>query len=224
VNAAVCELERARARGAAGALIPVSPPTARPYSDPAYDALWAAAAALGVPLSLHIATNRPPGEWRILWSQWGFQGADRFVRDSLAQMIFGGVFDRHPQLRVVSVEHEVSWIPHFLDRVDETYTQRTPRGDWYRFTDGVLPSDHFRRNVRVSFLEDRFAVPMRDEIGVGNLMWGSDYPHTESTFPRSESIVDALFAGVPETDRRAMTATTVVDLYGFDVPPAAELG
>jgi predicted TIM-barrel fold metal-dependent hydrolase len=200
-------------------LIPVSPPTDRPYHDAVYDPLWAAAAACDMPLSLHIATNRPPGEWRILWSQWGFQGADRFVRDSLAQMLFGGVFDRHPSLKVVSVEHEVSWVPHFLDRLDETYTQRTPRGEWYRFADGALPSDHFRRNVLLSFIEDRLAVPMRDEIGVDNLMWGSDYPHTESTFPRSAAIVDELFAGVHDADRRAMTATNAAVLYGFDVPP-----
>jgi len=223
VGAAVDELERARARGAAGALIPVSPPVGRPYHDPAYDPLWSTAAECGVPLSLHIATNRPPGEWRILWSQWGFQGADRFVRDSLAQMVFGGVFDRHPELRVVSVEHEVSWVPHFLDRIDETYTQRTPRGDWYRFADDALPSDHFRRNVLLSFIEDRLVVPMRAEIGVDNLMWGSDYPHTESTFPRSTAIVDALFAGVPEADRRAMTASTAAAVYGFDAPPGARV-
>jgi predicted TIM-barrel fold metal-dependent hydrolase len=138
-------------------------------------------------------------------------------------MIFGGVFDRHPGLRVVSVEHEVSWVPHFLDRLDETYTQRTPRGDWYRFADGGLPSDHFRRNVLVSFIEDRLAVPMRAEVGVANLMWGSDYPHTESTFPRSTEIVDALFAGVSDSDRRAITATTARAVYGFDAPPEARV-
>jgi predicted TIM-barrel fold metal-dependent hydrolase len=221
VGAAVVELHRARGRGAAGALIPVSPPIDRPYDQPEYERLWAAAADLGMPLSLHIATNRPPDEWRILWSQWGFQAADRFVRDSLAQMIFGGVFDRHPTLRVVSVEHEASWVPHFLDRIDETYTQRTPRGDWYRFSDGVLPSDHFRRNVTVSFIEDRLAVPLRYEIGVDNLVWGSDYPHTESTFPRSTSIVERLFEGdATDAERQAMTADNARRLYDFTVPPA----
>jgi predicted TIM-barrel fold metal-dependent hydrolase len=219
VAGAVEELERSRARGAAGALIPVSPPATRPYTDPAYEPLWAAAADLGVPLSLHIATNRPPGEWRILWSQWGFQAADRFVRDSIAQLIFSGVFERHPALRVVSVEHEASWVPHFLDRIDETYTQRTPRDGWRRFGDGSLPSDYFRRNVTVSFIEDRLAVPLRGEIGVENLVWGSDYPHTESTFPRSTAIVDELFDDAPAQDRRAMTADNARRLHGFAEPP-----
>ncbi|MCB0997180.1 MAG: amidohydrolase [Acidimicrobiales bacterium] len=218
VDAAVAELERVRARGLRTALIPVSPPTERPYLDPAYDPLWAAAADLDMPLSLHIATNRPPDEWRTLWSQWGFQGADRFVRDSLAQMIFSGVFERHERLRVVSVEHEASWVPHFLARIDETYTQRTPREGWYRLSDDTLPSELFRRNVMTSIIEDRHAVMFRDEIGVDLLMWGSDYPHAESTFPRSVELLDEMFAGVPDSDRAAITSANAASLYGLEVP------
>jgi hypothetical protein len=176
-----------------------------------------------MPLSLHIATNRPPGEWRVLWTQWGFQGADRFVRDSIAAMIFGGVFERHPQLRVVSVEHEASWVPHFLARIDETYTQRTPREGWRRFRDDSLPSDHFHRNVVVSFIEDRVGVAFRHEIGANGLVWGSDYPHAESTFPRSREIVERLMDGVDPAERTAMTATTTAALYGFDPAPAPPL-
>jgi predicted TIM-barrel fold metal-dependent hydrolase len=219
---AVAELTRARERGLAGALIPVSPLAERPYDHPAYEPLWAAAADLGVPLSLHIATNRPPGEWRILWSQWGFQAADRFVRDSLSHMVFGGVFERHPALRVVSVEHEASWVPHFLDRIDETYTQRTPREPWHRFADGVRPSDFVRRHVVISFIEDRVGVAMRHEIGPDGLVWGSDYPHTESTFPRSRSILDTVLDGVPADERRRMTVDTTAALYGFDAVPSGD--
>ena len=225
VAAAVAELRRAAGRGLAGALIPVSPLAERPYLHPDYEPLWAAAEELGMPLSLHIATNRPPGEWKVLWTQWGFQGADRFVRDSLAAMIFGGVFERHPGLRVVSVEHEASWVPHFLSRIDETYTQRTPRDGWRRFGDASLPSEHFRRNVVVSFIDDRVAIALRHEIGVECLVWGSDYPHAESTFPRSRQTVDALMAGVDDAERSAMTASTTAALYGFDpVPGPAAVG
>jgi predicted TIM-barrel fold metal-dependent hydrolase len=224
VDAAVAELARTRARGLAGAAIPVSPPTGTTYDDPVYEPLWAAAADLTTPLSLHIATNRPPDEWRLLWTQWGFQGADRFVRDSLAQMIFGGVFERHPTLRLVSVEHEASWVPHFLARLDETYTQRTPRDGWRRFADDSLPSDHFHRNVAVSFIEDRVGIALRHEIGTANLLWGSDYPHAESTFPRSRAILDRLLAGVTPAERHAMTYTTTANLYGFDLPVSGMSG
>jgi len=221
---AVAELTRAHERGLAGALIPVSPLADRPYDHPCYEPLWAAAADLGVPLSLHIATNRPPGEWRILWSQWGFQGADRFIRDSLSHLVFGGVFERHPGLRIVSVEHEASWVPHFLDRIDETYTQRTPREPWHRFAAGVVPSDLVKRHVVISFIEDRVGVALRHEIGVDAMVWGSDYPHTESTFPRSRSILDTVLAGVPDDERRQMTAATTAALYDFAPLPSSAPG
>jgi predicted TIM-barrel fold metal-dependent hydrolase len=214
------ELQRIRDRGLAGALIPVSPADNMPYDDPRYEPLWSAAEALRVPLSLHIATNRTPEAWRILWTQWGFQGADRFVRDSLSQMIFGGVFERHPRLLVGSVEHEMAWLPHFVERIDYSYTQRTPRPPWREFADGVRPSDFIARNVFVSFIEDRPGVLARDQMGTQMITWGSDYPHTESTFPRSASIVDHLLEGVADAERRAITFDTTARIYGFGQPPA----
>jgi len=212
------ELERLHARGLAGALVPVSPADDLPYNHPAYEPLWSAAAALAMPLSLHIATNRTPDAWRILWTQWGFQGADRFVRDSLAQMVFGGVFERHPTLLVGSVEHEMAWLPHFVERLDYSYMQRTPRPPWTEFADGARPSDFMARNVFAAFIEDRPGVIARDQLGVRAALWGSDYPHTESTFPRSRTIVDDLFEGVSAEQRRAMTTTNTAGIYGFELP------
>jgi hypothetical protein len=172
--AAARELVRIRDRGLAGALIPVSPRDDEPYDDPRYEPLWSAAEALEMPLSLHIATNRTPDAWRILWTQWGFQGADRFVRDSLSQMIFGGVFERHPRLLVGSVEHEMAWLAHFVERIDYSYTQRTPRAPWHAFAPGVLPSHFVTSNVFVSFMEDRPGVLARRELATAMITWGSD--------------------------------------------------
>ena len=98
-------------------------------------------------------------------------------------MIFSGVFERYPKLQVGAVEHELSWIPHFLDRLDYTYTQRAPNDLWYRYKEDAVPSDYFHRNVFVGFQEDALGIRDRHIIGVDNLQWGSDYPHQESTFP-----------------------------------------
>jgi predicted TIM-barrel fold metal-dependent hydrolase len=217
--AAARELARIRERGLAGALIPVSPHDDQPYDHPRYEPLWTAAEELRMPLSLHIATNRTPDAWRILWTQWGFQGADRFVRDSLSQMIFGGVFERHPDLRVGSIEHEMAWLPHFVERIDYSYTQRTPREPWHTFTDGRLPSSFVAQNVFVSFVEDRPGILARTEMATSMLLWGSDYPHTESTFPRSRSMVEAVLEGVDADERVALTYGNTAELYGF--PPGA---
>jgi len=72
----------------------------------------------------------------------------------------------------------------------------------------MLPSDFFRRNVVLSFQEDAIGIRLRDVIGVDNMMWGSDYPHSESTFPQSRKILAEILAGVPD-DEQAKPRTTI---------------
>jgi predicted TIM-barrel fold metal-dependent hydrolase len=155
-------------------------------------------------------------------SEAAFYLQDHFVRKSLGEMIFAGVFERHPNLRVGSVEHEVAWLPFFLAQMDYTYTQRPVRGDWHRFAPGTLPSQFFAQNCFVSFQEDSIGVRTRDVFGVQTLMWGSDYPHTESTFPRSREIVGELLAGVPADEQVMIVRDNAARLYGFDVAALTE--
>jgi predicted TIM-barrel fold metal-dependent hydrolase len=221
------ELARCRELGLCGALITVAPPAWLPFRDPAFDRFWAAAQDLDMPLSLHTATDRadpkvgdaafrldvkhvPPSV---------FVNKDFQIRQALADMILSGVFERFPNLRIGSVEHELAWIPFFLDQMDYTYTQRPPRGEWYRFREtGALPSDFFRRQVFSSFQEDAIGIRVRDVIGVDTLMWGSDYPHTESTFPRSQEILGDILEGCDAADVTKIVATNAADLYHFERP------
>lgn len=219
VPGAIRELERTRKLGLAGALITVYPPEDRSYDRPEYDRFWAAAQDLDVPLSLHVATNRPtPGlldENNRTQRPSLLSNQDHWVRVSLAHLLFTGVFERYPRLRAGSVEHELGWVPHFLDQLDYTYTQRAWRPWWYRFKEGALPSDFFHRNVFLSFQEDRLGIRDRALIGVDQLMWGSDYPHTEATFPRSQKLLERLFEGVAADERRRITRDNAARLYGF---------
>ena len=225
VAAGVAEMTRCRELGLAGAMITVLPPADRPYDHPSYEPVWAAAVDLGMPLSMHVATGRQfasaalddePDVRRV--TEAAFYLQDHFVRKSLGEMIFGGVFERHPGLRVGSVEHEVGWIPFWLGQMDYTYTERPLRGDWHRFADpDTRPSHFFGSNCFVSFQEDAVGVRMRDVFGVHTLMWGSDYPHTESTFPRSKAIVEEILADVPEAEQAMIVRDNVAALYGFDV-------
>ncbi len=228
VGAAVAELLRCRELGLAGALITVAPPRWQPYRSPIYEPFWAAAQDLDLPLSLHAATER--GDIRVGASAFTldvqavppsvFVNKDHPIRQALAELIFSGVFERYPKLRVGSVEHELAWIPYFLDQMDYTYTQRPPRGpDWQRFREqSALPSDYFRRNVFASFQEDHVAMRVRDHIGVNTLMWGSDYPHTESTFPRSRQILAQILRDVAADEAAAMVSRNCAGLYHFDLP------
>jgi predicted TIM-barrel fold metal-dependent hydrolase len=228
VDDAVRELERCRALGLAGALVTVAPPRWQPYRSPAYDRFWAAAQDLDLPLSLHTATER--GDPRIGDAAFTldvkevppsvFINKDYAIRQAFAELIFAGVFERYPRLRVGSVEHELSWIPFFLGQMDYTYTQRPRRGpEWKRFRDpNALPSDFFRRNAFASFQEDDVAMRVRDVIGIKALMWGSDYPHTESTFPRSREILARILLGVGDDEVAAIVNRNCAELYHFDVP------
>ncbi len=217
----VQELERCRRMGLVGGMIPTGPPEEMPYSRPEYDPLWAAAQDLEMPLSLHVGVRRPrpqeplPNPTDMLPPV--RSGKDYWVRLSLNHMIFGRVFERYPKLIVGSVEFENGWVPYFLSQIDYTYTQRTSNPEWPKFKDPqMLPSDFYRRNVFVSFQEDRTGIALRSVIGVHTLMWGSDYPHIESTFPKSREILDGLLADCSVEERELIVAGNAARVYSIE--------
>jgi predicted TIM-barrel fold metal-dependent hydrolase len=220
------ELRRCHQLGLAGALITVSPPTWQPYRNREFDVLWSCAAQLGMPLSLHVGTDRsdPLAPAPALdvnhVAPSVFVNKDFQVRRALADLLFSGVFERHPDLRIGTVEHELGWIPFFLNQLDYTYTDRPPRGpEWQRLSDpSALPSQFFRTNCFASFQEDAIGLRLRDLIGVETLMWGSDYPHTESTFPRSHQVLDEILDGVPRDEAELVVAKNAAELYSFAMP------
>jgi predicted TIM-barrel fold metal-dependent hydrolase len=222
------ELVRCRALGLCGALVTVAPPVRMPFRSAAYERFWSTAEDLDVPLSLHVGTDRADPEigreaFRLDVKNVppsAFVNKDYQVRQAFADLILSGVFERHPRLRVGTVEHELAWIPFFLDQLDYAYTDRPARGpEWRRFDDSsALPSDFFRRQAFASFQEDGVGLRVRDHIGVHTLMWGSDYPHTESTFPRSQEIVAEIFAGISADDLHRVVSANAAELYHFDVP------
>jgi predicted TIM-barrel fold metal-dependent hydrolase len=219
VQDGIRELERAARLGLAGAMITEYPLEHRRYDQPEYEPFWAAAAALDLPLSLHTATRR----------QGRIRGAgDKTLRDassratkafypalSMCDLIFSGVFERHPRLTLAIVEFELAWVPHVLSTMDYTYHERHGEAI-YRFKNGMLPSDFFRRNVVLSFQEDAIGIRLRDLIGVDNMMWGSDYPHSESTFPRSRKILAEILAGVPNDEQAKIAGGNAARIYRFD--------
>jgi predicted TIM-barrel fold metal-dependent hydrolase len=173
-----------------------------------------------MPLSLHTATRRQGLNSGM---------APRTIHDasrratkaflpatSVCDMLFSGVFERYPGLKVVVVEFELSWVPYLLNTMDYTYRERHEEAT-YRFKDGLLPSDLFHRQVLLSFQEDVVGIRLRDLIGVDNIMWGSDYPHSESTFPRSRQVLAEILAGVPEDEQAKIVGLNAARLYRFDV-------
>ena len=213
---AVKELERCKKMEIIGAMIPVYPSPGRTYDRPEYDPFWAAAQDMEMPVGLHLGTERVP--WRLSGTDEAMRpssvcNSDYSVRMSLADIIFAGVFERFPKLRVGSVEHEAAWVGHFLSRMNYDYVQRTRDQTPYRFKQDMVPSDFFHRNAFVSFLEDPLGIRLRDIVGVDNLMWGSDYPHHESTFPRSREIIAETLAGCTEEEKAKIAGGNAARVY-----------
>ena len=224
VSVACEELERCARLGLTGAFIPVAPLPGRPYRDPMYERLWETAADLEMPLLMHIASHRAgmsaevDAVWKSepIWPAGMRPTQDYWVRYAMTDMIFAGIFERHPKLRVGSVEHEISWAPHWLRNMDLTYLER-PMYVPYKSKENMLPSDYWRRNLFAVFTEDDVGVRCRDIIGVDNMLWGNDYPHSESTWPKSMEYLDKFLTGVPDEERRKIVHDNAARIFKFTI-------
>ena len=217
VPVAVKEMQRCHKIGLIGAMITVYPTEERPYALPEYEPLWATAQEPGnAAKPPHRHQSAAPGQPFVDIESTGaaaLTNVDHWVRMSLAHMIFSGVFERYPKLRVGSVEMEFSWALHFLDRFDYNYTQRPPTGDWYIFKENMLPSDYFHRNIFLSFQDDALGVKNRDIIGLDKLAWGSDYPHPESTFPRSREVIEEILGDCTDEEKAKIAGSNIARIY-----------
>jgi uncharacterized protein len=213
LDRAIAEIARARRIGLSGVMIPVVRGEGAQYWHDDYDRLWAAAVDYAMPVSLHAATSRDPEK------RWDVKSAARSVLSTIEiehvilELIYAGVFDRFPDLRVVSAENDVGWAGHMLERGDY----------WFHRNRKLLPdircehepSAYFHNNVRATFMRDRTAVLAREIIGLETLMWGNDFPHHVSTWPDSRRALDEQFAGQPDDVRRAVVCGNVRELYGI---------
>jgi predicted TIM-barrel fold metal-dependent hydrolase len=222
------ELERVGKLGLSAAMVSCYPAESRPYSHPLYEPFWAAVQDLAMPVSLHGGTNREPPQNRaliddpkttlFLTNTPSYSAVNsRWIQLTLGDLVMGGVFERFPGLRVVSVENDIGWAPYLIWKMDQDYTQQARRPGWQRFRSDAVPSDFFRRNVSFSFQADAIGIKLRHEIGVDNLMFGTDYPHPESTFPHSRRILEEVLADVPEDEREKITRSNAAAMYGFDL-------
>jgi predicted TIM-barrel fold metal-dependent hydrolase len=223
IDAAVRELQRCRQMGLKGAMIWASPPEDRPYSAPLYDPFWAAAQDLHMPLSLHAITGMGPESQATRAMGREIQPVDRYLRAvtgadevkrTLTVFIFSGVLERFPGLQLVSAENNVGWLPFVIQRWDQAhatsrYMHTTPLK--------LRPSEYFHRQVYATFIDDAVGVENRHQIGIENILWSSDYPHTASTWPHSRDIIARDFKAAPEAEKWKIVRDNAIALYDLDV-------
>ena len=188
------------------------------YDDPEWDPLWATAEELGMPLSLHVAGSKK--SFAVTGDKMtDFTLVFTPVMYEITRMILTGVFDRFRELKVVSVENDAAWPVPVLERMDYTVERNPGWAGPTGITSGRKPSEIFHDHVFCTFMRDRTAVKNRDIIGMNNLMWGSDYPHIDSTWPHSVEVLEDHFAGVPLEDQKRIARQNVIDLYHLPLAP-----
>ena len=215
------ELERCARLGLKGAMIWCSPPADQPYSSEIYEPFWAAAQDLDMPVSLHAIT----GMERIPWEYGAEKRAMRQtvtpheIEKSFSILILSGVLERFPRLKIVSAENNCGWLPYYLQRMDRGFARFGPSGTVTPWPTKLTlkPSEYFRRQMYCTFIDDSFGVASRHWIGVDNVMWSSDYPHTASTWPHSRDIIERDFKDVSEVEKRKIVRENAAQLYGFDL-------
>ena len=215
----VSELEYLASKGFTAAMLPaVSPSNLPKYNDPSWDVVFAKGAELGIVFVMHTGTGldsvvveRGPGGGIINYSN---QMMDACT--SVMYLVAGGVLDRNPGAKVAFIESGASWLVALAERMDEVCEAHA---NFVHPKLSRIPSQIIDDQVWASFQHDRACITAAAARlpGAKNVMWGSDYPHAEGTFPISRPIQEQLFEGlsVPEAVRNDIIGLNAARLFGM---------
>jgi predicted TIM-barrel fold metal-dependent hydrolase len=225
VDAAVREMEWGRNHGLTAVNFPAPRRDFPAYNDERYEPFWSACEDLNLPLCTHrgggelalgllgpagMAIQHAEGQW--------------MSRRALWQMIFSGVFERHPGLAFILTEAGTHWLPFTLSDLDSIYTCQA--NAWLRKELPRSPSEYWAEHCYLSgsFLA-RFELEMalQGEISPENLMWGADYPHVESTWPDTRAHLRFTFSGAPESVTRRVLGDNAIRVFGLDREQLAQV-
>ncbi|HEX7094388.1 MAG TPA: amidohydrolase family protein, partial [Acidimicrobiales bacterium] len=210
VEHAVAELERVMGRpGIRGVLI-AAYPNGTLSPEPEDDKLWARLVEIGYSLNIHVqlSLTMPTAHRSKL------PGFGRFydAPNRMVQMIFSGMLDRFPDLRIAFAEVDCGWVPYVKEQIDNNYLRLAPA---HGYKHELLPSEYIERHFYFGYISDAVGIDNRARIGVERIMWSSDYPHISADWPNSWRTIEAVFSGVPRAERDLILAGNAASLYGF---------
>ena len=235
IDEAVREIEWAARNGLKGIILPPGWGKQAPYHHPRYEPVWAACQDQDIVIHFHSGpapvedyfgpmprtedSVEMPGSMGIYVSEVAF-----FLVRPLTFLIWGGIFERYPKIKVAMTEGTSIWVPEYLHLLDQRYAQTAynqKMGDFQSHL-SMPPSGYFRRNVKLgSSCMPRREAENRHEIGLDNIMWGSDYPHPEGAWPHTREQMVETFHGLPEDEIAQMLGGNAVEFYGLDVEKLA---
>ncbi|CAN7378680.1 amidohydrolase family protein [Phenylobacterium sp. LjRoot225] len=223
INHAVAELERVAKKGARAMYIPGMPSV--PYNNAAhYETFWAAAAANNITLCFHRNHGGPPDK-----TDWDFNSEDKVSIGGIvtryfsavrpfSYLIFSGVFDRYPNLKIVAAEVDCGWVPFWVQTLDHHWEIQT---SWFDVKLKHPPSDFIGKNIFTTNVDDYCGY---DLIRTGlypylssMTMFSSDYPHSATIWPHSRDVAIKMVTGMKPEDARKALSENAIRVFGFEV-------
>jgi uncharacterized protein len=225
------ELERLAKRGGLRHVNILASRAKPPVYDDAWDPFWALAEEIGIPIGFHLAVlvkktrldeeNRGAANPIVATaSRYAQEPPGMQLLEPMTGLIFSGVLDRHPRVKIVMAEAGLAWVPSMIQGLDIWY-ERTREGR--RLTgDGpinlpqMLPSEYFHRQIWISFVDDPLGIKMvGDILDVDKVMFGSDYPHPASTWPDSQKVIAASKLTLPASAWQKVFRDNARALFGI---------
>jgi len=221
IDWAVKEMQRCANMGLLGGLVWQVPDPKLPLNSSHYEKLWAAAAEIGMPINFHILSghsyNRNQAQLKGAESVRGavnIKTADAVT--TVFDLIWSGVFERNPKLKVELVESEIGWLPFVLQQWDYYYKRFLRPGHTHQeFVIKRLPSEIFAEHFYATFMDDYVGSQALKFWGERNCMWSSDYPHANMTWPNSRAFLAKQIGDLPLAKQERLVSKNVIELYGL---------
>jgi predicted TIM-barrel fold metal-dependent hydrolase len=192
-----------------GAALTGNPGGTKSYIDPEFDPLWNLIQDLDMTVTMHLGGRIPRfGDKKHFLPD--LVMSKLAMAEPVAIFIYGAIFQRFPKLRLAIVESGIGWLSWMAEYMDATWERQR---FWVESPLTEKPSFFMDRNVFASFIHDREGVLNRNEAGGRNIMWSSDYPHSETSFPKSREYIRRDFAGVPVDEVNEVICNRARRLY-----------
>jgi predicted TIM-barrel fold metal-dependent hydrolase len=207
---AIAEVHDAAAHGLRGAVLPHTPGSGHWAADE-WAPLWQAIVELGWPAHFHVGPRPAVPAGRESFIN-GLVASKFQMPLSLGALVLSGVLAAYPELKLVSVEGQIGWIPFWKYYLDHVYEKHR----WHQNVHlDELPSAYVDRQIWFTFMEDPPGIDAREACGVDRIMWSNDYPHSETTWPHSQKIIGDIFERVPADEVRRIVRDNCIELYGL---------
>jgi predicted TIM-barrel fold metal-dependent hydrolase len=172
--------------------------------------LWSALAEAGLPVCFHVGEN-------VGFDCKGTIGisvlssiAGPYFRTAFAQLVYGGIFDDFPSLRIAFVEANLHWIPGMLQDAEMIHGSFRTLLD---YVPKLTPQEYWDRHCYSTFTYDPAGFKHLDRIGIDKIMWSSDYPHNESTYGYTGEAVQWLLSNIGPAATRKVVSTNAAQLF-----------